>query len=260
MTENKHRFLETGNQSSNRRQQVRHAEATRSLPRSHTQGNVGTPAGLAVREAAAAPACLRSNLLSCSCTIIKHLMGCAVSVPEMIFCQTAASHRRCRGVPVPCCSGNGCLEGLFDLGAAGDPRPVQRVCARAHRCKPYSSCSPRATLPCQADTVWAAPPHALLAERQAVPDPQHREQESGHPGELLATGCISANMVTSACCRAVPLRKRGGTSMVHHNAARAAGASLRKFKPLSSHLSRAGDEHCLCSLIMAAHNLPQLPQ
>ena len=48
--------------------------------------------------------------------------------------------------------------------------------------------------------------------------------------------------------------------MVHHNAARAAGASLRNFKPLSSHLSRADNEHCLCSLTMAAHNLPQLPQ
>ena len=87
MTENKHRFLEAGNQSSNRRQQVRHAQTSRSLIRSLTQGTVGTPAalvGLAVREAAAAPACLRSNLLSCSWTSIKHLVGCATSVPEMI--------------------------------------------------------------------------------------------------------------------------------------------------------------------------------
>ena len=76
MTENKHRFLEAGkrNQSSNRRQQVRDAQATRCpLTLSHTPGNVCTPAPPvipAVLEATAAPACLPSH----SHTMVKHQM------------------------------------------------------------------------------------------------------------------------------------------------------------------------------------------
>ena len=236
LTENKHRFLEAGTQSSNRRQQVRDAQATGVSP--HLQSDPRQCRHTSsTGPGSNSSACLRSTLLSHSYTMAKHQTGCAILSPRKCLSQMAASHWALQGSLCVMFLSKW-LEWLSDLGAAGDPRPVQRVCAGAHQCKSYSSCSPRATLPRQADAVRAAPPHALPAERQAVPDPQHREQESGHPGDLLSPGCASATMPTSAYCRAVLFicAQRRGTSGLLQSAACAAGPSLRTPKQLSSHL------------------------
>ena len=120
LTENKHRFLEAGNQSSNRRQQVRDAQAPKCpLTLSHTPGNVATPAAPvipAVLEATAAPACLRSTFSSYSHTMVKGSEPLCCLSPRKCLFQMAASHRRCRGVSVLCSSGNGCLKGSLNLG------------------------------------------------------------------------------------------------------------------------------------------------
>ena len=94
MTENKHRFLEAGNQSSNRRQQVRDAQATRCpLTLSHTQAMWAHQQHLSLQLSWKQPL----HSLACHPTLTRwSSIRCAKLSQSQDMFQMVASHWRCR--------------------------------------------------------------------------------------------------------------------------------------------------------------------
>lgn len=245
MTENKHRFVEAGNQSSNRRQQVRDAQATRRpLTLSHTQGNVGTPAApvvLPVLEASAAPACLRCDLLSHSYTASKHQTGFATSSSGYVSLKWlphigAAGESLCYVLQVMAVL-NGCLtlplQEIQDLSSVSVPEHIDaNRTARAAQEQRYPVKLTQYGLHLLMHFLQSAKLFQILSIVNRRVDIQvksvNRLHKRRHADRCILPSCF-------------PCAKAGHISVASECRLCCRGTLLRMSKLVSSHLSRAAE-------------------